>query len=348
MSSYTPWISLQIQHGYYADNLASPLQIAPTSACVQWMAQYGLLFRAGKAGGQLYYADADLLLSFDTLQPLDFQVTCTAPEFLNLSDFDAMTLGDLTLGSSIFYFDNRQNNKPQLSPSLNDSVLKVRPPQFAIQLQAGQAVTYSIRDSLVQASVWSGVADANHVLYIDLREQPDGRYQLYAGDHLQENFYLCRIPASQCWGVIAIYPGGSEQLPYLQQGCPAIVNADLLNLAYVLTLQARTCFWRYRIFSQSQDTHHYDDYQVTGKQKNGSGQIAFSMTKPDGDGAPWIFESALPIAMAQRPGDWEFFLSRKHASSRHKIRLPYAQGKLLILPDASVPARKYADIYVYL
>jgi hypothetical protein len=109
-------------------------------------------------------------------------------------------------------------------------------------------------------------------------------------------------------------------------------------------LAARATIWRYRVFSPRLDL---SGWQVQGTQ-SGQASITFSAESLGGSPPCWLFTSAVPITLQQRPGAWSFTLLKAGARVQGGIRLPYARGDTLVLPGDSTADPGFSDIYVYL
>lgn len=343
MITYTSWLRIDIRHSYFSDGVCAALSCKPTATSLAWMAGMGLLFRPQRGGGTLYYTDASRLQSFDMPLALEFSLACSDSDILNFSDFDYKELtGDL--GNSLFYFNNLASKEPTLSPDLQSSLLNIWAPQCSYSPENASDVTYTIRDSLCGEIYWQGVPGGDGDLHIDMGQAPSARYVLYAGEDALIPFYLA--DRKREWGIIAIYLGGSAQLPFMQNACPAILASSIVpDPVYTLNLAERQTTWRYRVFSHASDPHMYDTYQVVGQNIKSKQQRQFAKSNPEKAGDPWLFTSDDPIPIQERPKDWEYYLCKQN-SSRNKVMLSYARGGLTVLPTSD--GGYFSDIYVYL
>lgn len=343
MITYTAWLSIQISHPYFSDSVCSALSCKPTVASQRWMAGMGLLFRPQPGGGTLYYTDESRLLSFDIGQALEFSLLCSDQNILNYTDFDYKKFaGDL--GSSLFYFNNLSSEQATLLPDLQSAALNIWPAQYRYTPAKPAGDTYFVRDSLRGDIYWQGTPGGDGDLHIDMEQAPAARYVLYDGEKALAPFYMS--DRKREWGIIAIYLGGSAQLPFMKNACPAILASGIVpNPVYTLPLAQRQTTWRYRIYSQSSDQHIYDQYQVVGQNTKNKQQRQFGKSNPGKAGDPWLFTSDDDIPVQERPEDWEYFLCKQN-STRNKVMLSYARGGLLVLPAPD--GGYFSDIYVYL
>ena len=365
MSNYRSLFTLACKHDYFADGVAAPLGLMPSDDCAVLMAQYGLLFRATPGGGAVYYNNPALLASFDLATPLIFCIVNNDTALLNYTaiDLSAQSAGGSgpTLADSVFYCDNRSDPGGELAPPFTSSAVVKMPPQFAYCFTAPVSTAQLIvQDALQGATEWQlqtppqPTASAD----VDLRGLPPGRYSLSVNGAAVLQFYLCGARGSAsagAWGITAIYLGGPAQAAYLGHGCSVLDDqGNITPQSYTMSMTARSTVWRYRIFNNGGDPHKYDNWVVLGSHaRNGGSTIEFTRTNPSAPGQPWVFQSQQPLALMQTPGSISFRLQPGNGEGGNRasgsgIKLPYAQGGLLVLPETAAPLNGYSDIYVYL
>jgi hypothetical protein len=346
MSGYLSLFSVSLQHSYFAQGVASALALAPGPASAATLLNYGMRFRPAPGGGAVYYGDQARLAGYASAAPLVFYVTNSDPALLN---YTAIASGGLDLAGAIFYFDNLAGGGA-LGPALADSALPWLTGLATIALPAPvTSAGLSVKDHLRGEVLWQGQSPPApaSVVTLDLRALPPGRYQLAVNGSAVQDFFLGE--GGKPFAAIALYPGGALQCAYLPAGAAAFdADGQPCGAAYTLALQARQTLWRYIVFEDPRQGQSLDGWTVLGQ--GGATRIEFACTPPAQAGQPWTYTSPQPLALAQTPGAMSFSLqpgpSAGHASAA--VRLPYAQGTLLVLPDASSPQGGFSDIYVYL
>ena len=345
--------SISCQHPYFTGGVCLALSLAPTAACRALMRQYGLRFLPAAGGGSMYYTDAARLAAFAAPLPLDFIVSSNDPDLINYSAIDQSSVHARTL----FYADNLQHAAAQLRPDFAASALATRPSGFSISLpQPLAAASLVLLDALGQVA-WQGTSPTLPQAHLDvvLSGVPSGRYALLANAVPLLDFYLQAQPGPRPFGVLAIYPGGPRQAPWMPGACPAIgADGRALNPQYTFALAPRAPRWRYHIHSQHLNL---GNWQLQACAPAGgtppSGAPVFTCTNPQAQQPPWTFESRQGLALAQAPATWHFMLTRPPSAGRGtrsggpKIRLPYASGAALVQVDDD-PLGGLSDIFVYL
>jgi len=325
----------------------------------------------------MYAGDVARLAGFNLMTPFSFDVRCNDSDLLNYSECDQTVLNSgagnpFSLSDSLFYSDNLSDADGTLLPAFAANAVQTRPAEFSLPLSTPiSGAQLTLLDALQQPQ-WSqsGPPYAADILQINLAGVSEGRYQLQVNGTTELEFYLLQGLAVHQWGALAIYIGGPAQAPYLTNGCPALdAGGAALNPCYSLKFVRRNTIWRYRIFSQTLDLQ---TWEVTGKPmrlRNGAAgvtgfagvataplpaqQVTFTRTDPVPEQPYWTFQSDQVLPMEARPSGMEFVLSPirngvRGSGGGKPIKLPYASGASLVVPDSDKPLNGYSDIYVYL
>jgi hypothetical protein len=293
-----------------------------------------------------------------------------------------------SLANSLFYADNlgatassiaaaqgtnlSNAENMVLQPAFGDSALQTQSMQFLYTFASPvTSARLTVTDNLSGQVVWQATTPDTSVpsYLITLTALPQGRYQLLVNDELAQTFYTLARPMARPWGKITIYLGGAAQIPYLEQhgNTTWSLGGDgtIMPINYQLALSHRQTIWRYRIFSSQ--TTYGANWQVNAalsksastqaEQNTGNTPFTFHYM-PGPVEPPWVYQSAVSaeggldgqlLNLLHTPRGMSFTLAPVPSNlTNPSVKLPYAQGGLLVIPDADDPALNYSDIYVYL
>ena len=110
---YTPLITLECVHAYFAKGVCHNLHLQPTAQCRQLLERYDCLFRSTPSGGVIAFAKGEDMIPvshFDEEIPFSFDLISPDPYFNNYTE-----VNPLSGSESVYYFSNlpAQGNAPQ-------------------------------------------------------------------------------------------------------------------------------------------------------------------------------------------------------------------------------------------
>lgn len=369
---YSPLITLECFHSYFAKGYCDSLYLQPTAQCLQLLERYRGLFRATPTGGGIAFAKSEEMnpiSQFDDELPFSFNLICTDPNFINYTDANPISGGE-----AIYYFSNltRQTAKtknadrfPLRFPNeaLSNHLLPIRPKRFSYNLDSKlKNVQIKITDFMSDEPVWKVNAqnpDASNIP-LDLRTLPDGHYRLNVNGKDTLDFYLTDALIANRFAVIEIFPGGPAQTKHIP-GNQGIINTkgQATPKTFSLSLDNRATYWRYYIFRSPTEEHIYKNFNVSGTSKkthgkeSGNGSLQFSETEQiqiDGRSAR-VFISDKTIPLYEKPGEAYEIIFKSNTQSERSVKafkLPYANGKNTRLVEIDGKRYMYSDVFVYL
>jgi hypothetical protein len=370
---YIELFRIECLHGYLGGAACRSLVLSPTDGCHALMERYRMLFR-GSAGGGVVYAPVqsppDLLQGFDEWLPFTFMLSNTEATLNSYTDLGSEE--SAAPAESLFYFDNsadqqaevfsrrRQLLHPAGSP-FTGAAITVQPKLFRFMLpsNASKGVLHVLEPFTGQTMWESPVQNSEGSFLLNLQQLPEGRYTLALENQELLKFYLSDRPATQQWGAISIYAGGSRQTPL-----PA--NCQMLNAAgtvtpktFTLILESRKTIWRYYVIDPAgrQDFGKYELTATLRKSTPAEADEATGLrfnrlpdTVPINGHTAWVFESQSPLPLLQSPST-EFSLTLRPNENGKRwsraIRLPYAQAGPLVLKKGQGLRQLCSEVFVY-
>ena len=368
--TYRKWFTISCLHDYFADGQCRALALRPTRECRQLLARYECLFRATEDGGAVYYGDSDdgtRLLDYQESRPLAFTLTCNDPLLETYTDIE-LAAQHVSPAQSCYYFNNIVRN---VETGGDTEYLLLHPPGAALTqgpiLVKPDYFTYSFAAPLRDAALT--VVDVVHrqtvretrtpkepvsSWNVNLSGAPRGRYSLNVDGQSTLEFYLSDQPAVDYWGLVEIFPGGSEMTDLVAADCRLLdASGATLQRDFAVAMSARKSIWRYHIVDDAPEHNNYDNYTVVGSRRDASRNrdIPFIRVQSRSGSAAneLLFESREILPLRQEPSR-EHVFSFKPAgrSSSSGLKLPYALARNTRLDIGSGSRQMYSDIFVYL
>ena len=371
---YTELFRIECLHAYFGGAACRSLVLSPTDGCHALMERYRMLFRGSAGGGVVYapvHSPPDLLPGFDEWLPFTFTLSNTEAALHSYTDPGSEE--NAAPAESIFYFDNsadqqaeafgrsRQLLHPAGSP-FTGAAIAVQPKLFRFMLpsNASKGVLHVLEPFTGQTLWENSVQNGEGSFLLDLRQLPEGRYTLAVENQELSKFYLSDRPATQQWGAISIYAGGSRQTPALPANCRTLDAAGTVTpKTFTLVLENRKTIWRYYVIDPA-GRQDFGKYELTATLRKSTppeadeaADLRFSRlpdTVPIDGHTAWVFESQSPLPLLQSPST-EFSLTLRPNENGKRwgraIRLPYAQAGPLSFKKGQGARQLCSEVFVY-
>lgn len=367
---YEVLFRIECLHGYFGGKACRSLAVSPTEECRTLLTRYQMLFRPAEGGGTVYALPGPLR-GFDETAPFTFTLTSNAPALDAYTEVDAGRIESPM--ENLFYFDNtvdRQEDvfgaRRQLLCSAKDplagAAIPVRPPvwNYVPDAKAPDG-PLQVCDPLSGEVLFQTPAPGGKPVPLELRHFPQGCYKIMMSGKELQKFYLSRRPASQQWGAISIYAGGSKQSAHLPADCQSISgNGDATPRTFALALQSRRTIWRYYIIDPA-GKQDFSSYELTGAARgaapsDSAADLSFRRlpdTSPVDGRTACVFESQSPLPLLYSPPAEFAFTLRPGGNGKRAdraIRVPYAQPGTMVKIKKQDQAQQQlwcSEVFVY-
>lgn len=343
-------------HGYVGGQPCGPVHLLPTTPCRDLLQRYRWSLRPIPGGIQVYCVPADAIVplaNFDETAALTFTLCSSDPALFSYTDMpDAAAAA-----SGIHYFDNRDCDANALlhppGQPFADAPLRLSPSRFACQVPSP-----TVTERLSGCPLWPPATAPQAPQMIDLRDWPQARYGLASNGSALYDFFLGPTPATDAWGIVAIYAGGTAQRKARPAGLYPIGTDGLPgHQSYRIVLGERQCLWRYHIVAKcagqpapSGQVSAFDHRKApTTLPAAGTFQRLPAAVDVNGRAAAvFVSSQALPLLAVPDADVAYFFQSDGQGMEKGKaLMLPYPAPHMLTRA-AGGAQQLCADMYVYL
>ncbi|MBZ5524631.1 MAG: hypothetical protein LAP21_20525 [Acidobacteriia bacterium] len=368
---YEVLFRIECLHGYFGGKACRSLNLSPTEDCRALLRRYQMLFRATEGGGTVYairQPPSGLLRGFDESAPFTFTLTSTDPALDAYTETDSSEISSPM--ESLFYFDNTADQQAEVFGERRQLLHAAKNPLAGAAIPVRPSVSnytpdakvpdgpLQVLDPLSGQALWQAPAKGGKPVTLELRRLPVGCYRIVMSGKELQKFYLSGRPASQQWGAISIYAGGSRQSAHLPANCQSILpNGDSSLRTFTLALQARKTIWRYYIIDPA-GKQEFNSYELTGMAKRttppeAAADLSFRRlpdTAPVDGRTACVFESQSPLPLLYSPASEFAFTLRPGGNGKRgdrSIRVPYAQPGTMVKTKRAKQQLWCSEVFVY-
>ncbi|MEM7035349.1 MAG: hypothetical protein AAF570_00140 [Bacteroidota bacterium] len=294
MSGYAHWLSIDLAHSYFSDEVCRGLQLSPTAETAVTLRKRRILARPHSAGLRLHATQnsAGEWLHLDESYTLCFYMEVTDRDFRAFTDLETRWARGEALCLS-----SRSNRHQLVAEATYDYVdsaenrVLLRRKQFefdfgaplseaaVVALTDVDGNAYSIFDRLGQAYENNTVPAGAQHFRVDVRAVMEGRFEMAisgGAEHSEAFFTHDLAPGKQPFGVVEIFVDAT-----------LTADAEAAPISYTVRFGNRATTWRYRLSADP-------GADVT---LDAGGAADFARTTLDGQVA-FVAESALSLQSA--------------------------------------------------
>jgi hypothetical protein len=346
--SYKKWISVNLEHGYFADNRCPSLRFEPTNDCEEQM----------RRGGQFFYAMPNrflILLDTDKIKKdqnsagencfIDIAMYSRDPLFGSYSNLEIdyrqgrvyyigntlKSSTDETEEKSLILTDRQEDKKHQAVPVL------LKPKQFVISIDnAAPGDTLKLLDKNNAVVEETQVKDktAGTSLFVDVSRKRAGIYSLETNNRVTAYVYaddmLFNTKPALIIGIEAPCPGGGD-----------IDNPVVLE--YDIHAAGRAVSWEYRVIARG-NGRKLKNLEIKSSNEKSLPGVSFEQVRIDEERKEAVFVSNKPIPLSERPYQSIELIEKGNSGTPLIPHLPNADISSLHIKEG----KWMSQIYVYI
>jgi hypothetical protein len=347
--NFQKWLSVNLEHGYFADHRCPSLGIEPTSDCREQMRRRGQFFYP-LPNGFFIFQDTDKIRvnQNGTAESCFFDIAVSSPDEL-LGNYSNLEL-DYRRGRA-YYVGNSLKSEPDKNKekqlTLTDREggketeavpVLLEPKQFSVSLdEAAPGDTFKLLDKHDSVVVEKQVKDKTGpaALYADVSKKSAGIYRLeknntvtawfYADDMLYHN----HTKPAFIIGIEAAPPGNTG-------GKKTAIQT------YDIRVANRAVFWQYHVIART-NSRKLKNLEIRNNNEKSLSGVSFEQVNIDEEGKEVIFVSSRPVPVSEKAYQ-AIELIEKGSSTPLVPHLPNAGISTLHVKEGKWVSRMY--IYI--